>query len=172
MRSHIKFAIIHTPSTANEEVSRMFSQRLHRSTILSLLLLAPLALLFAACGDTSSSSSTPTAQPKLQRTFDTSDGKLHLQLTISPDQPGNNTFTVMVSDAKTGKAVSDAHVQLFTTMLDMAMGTDSADLQSSGNGQYTTQGQLSMSGDWQIGVQVRTSDSQVHKAQVKISTTS
>jgi hypothetical protein len=151
----------------------MFSLRFHKNSVVAMLLLSLLVLLLAACDSTSSTSTPTTTTPsKLQRAFDTSDSKLHLQLTISPDQPGDNTFTVGVTDAQSGKPVTGAQVQLFTTMLDMAMGTDSTNLQASGNGQYTTQGQLSMSGDWQIGVQVRTADSQVHKAQIKITTLS
>ena len=131
----------------------------HRNKILSFLLLGVLIILLAACSGatTTQSPSTNTTQSSLQR---------------SMDQPGNNTFTVSVKDAQSGKAATDAQVQMFTTMLDMAMDTDSANLQANGNGQYSTQGELSMAGKWQIGIQVRTSDSQLHKAQINISTQS
>ena len=151
----------------------MLSQRFRIHNSLLLLFLGVFAMLLVACGGTTNTpSSTTTTQAKLQRSMDTSDGKFHLQLTITPDQAGNNTFTVSVTDAKSGKPLTGAQVQLFTTMLDMAMGTDSADLQSTGNGQYSTQGELSMAGNWQIGIQIRTADSQLHKDQIKISTTS
>jgi hypothetical protein len=171
-RFSTKFAIIHTTPLANEEVSPMHPFRFRRYHGLLLLLLAAFSILCAACGGTSTSSSSPIKQSSLQRSLSTSDGKFNLELTITPDQQGNNTFTVTVKDAKSGQPISNAQVQLFTTMLDMAMGTDNAQLQSSGNGQYTTQGQLSMAGNWQIGIQIRTSDSQVHKAQIKIATSS
>jgi len=55
-------------------------------------------------------------------------------------------------------------------MLDMDMGTNTVALQPNGPGSYRTQGELSMSGHWQIRILVRTADDVLHEATIKLDT--
>jgi copper transport protein len=100
----------------------------------------------------------------------TSDGMFQIQFTVTPNHLGLNTFTVNVDDANSGKPATNLQVQLSTTMLEMAMGTDTLDLPSSGNGHYSTQGTLAMAGNWEIHMLLRTPDATLHEAQVQLST--
>ena len=55
-------------------------------------------------------------------------------------------------------------------MLDMDMGTDTVNLQPNGHGSFSASGDLAMSGNWQIRIQVRTPDSSLHEAKVDLFT--
>jgi copper transport protein len=100
-------------------------------------------------------------------TLKTSDNTLTVQLTVSPARFGPNTFTVIARDSS-GKVQSNVGVTIYTTMLDMDMGTNSLDLQPDSKGNFTGTGDLDMSGHWQLRVQIRTVDNKLHEAQVKI----
>jgi len=93
-----------------------------------------------------------------------------VKLNVNPNRFGTNTFTVTVIDNHTGKPTSDVGVSLYTTMLDMDMGTDSINLLPDGKGNFRGHGDLSMSGDWQIRIQIRTPDNSLHEANVKLYT--
>lgn len=68
---------------------------------------------------------------------------------------------------RAGKAVEDVEITLYTTMQDMAMGTDSVVLHANGSGQFSaTSDVLNMGGHWSIGITVQTADHIVHKAGV------
>ena len=75
-----------------------------------------------------------------------------------------------VTDAQSGQQLgaNQAGVVIYTTMLDMAMGTDSVNLQPDGKGGFSGSGDLSMGGDWDIQVQIRTLDNTLHKTDFKI----
>jgi copper transport protein len=105
-------------------------------------------------------------------TMKTSDGKYSVTLNVNPNQFGTNVFTVTVTDLSTGKQLgaNQASVTIFTTMLDMDMGTQSASLQSNGKGGFSASGELSMGGNWQIQVLLRTPDGKLHEANFKIYT--
>ncbi|MBA2392781.1 MAG: FixH family protein [Ktedonobacteraceae bacterium] len=137
-----------------------------------ILLSIGMGFLLIACGTTGGSStqagSTPTTG--FHTSAKTSDGMFLLQFSVTPNTFGTNAFTVSVEDATSKKPVADLTVQLTTTMLDMNMGTDSISLQSKGDGQYSTQGQLSMGGNWEIGMHIRTPDKTLHEAKVKLYT--
>jgi hypothetical protein len=75
-----------------------------------------------------------------------------------------------VQDASSKQPVSHLRVQLFTTMLDMAMGTDTLSLQAQSNGTYSAQRELSMGGHWEISIELRGPDATLHKAQVELTT--
>lgn len=140
--------------------------RKHRS-----LLAVPLLLVvLTACASTSSQTPTSGGTPAFHTQLHTSDGALLLQLTVTPNHLGSNLFTVAVQDARTKQPVSDLQVQLLTTMLDMAMGTDTLPLQAQGNGTYSAQGALSMGGHWEITILLRASGTTQHKAQVQFIT--
>ncbi|MDQ2716071.1 MAG: copper resistance protein CopC [Chloroflexota bacterium] len=100
----------------------------------------------------------------------TTDGKYRLMLNITPNRFGPNVFTVTVIEPHTGKPTTNAGVTIYTTMLDMDMGTDTLNLQLDGHGHFSGSGDLSMSGNWRIGIQVRTPDNTLHRANVQIVT--
>ena len=105
-------------------------------------------------------------------TATTSDGKYSVTLSVSPNKFGSNVFTVEVTDARSGKKLgaNDVGVTVYTTMLDMDMGTDSLDLQSNNQGGFSATGDLAMGGNWGIKVQLRTPDNQLHAANFRIYT--
>jgi len=114
---------------------------------------------------------TPVAKP-FNGSVKTSDGKYTVALNINPNRFGTNVFTVEVTDASTGKTLgaNEVSVTLFTTMLDMAMGTDSVSLPPDGKGGFSGSQDLVMSGDWGIEIQLRTPDQTLHEANFKITT--
>lgn len=112
-----------------------------------------------------------TAHTKpFNQTVTTTDGKFKLMLNVTPNRFGPNVFTVTVSDPHTGKPTTNAGVTIYTTMLDMDMGTDTLNLQLDGHGHFSGSGDLSMSGTWRISIQVRTPDNTLHRANVELFT--
>ena len=103
-------------------------------------------------------------------TLKTSDNKFTVKLNINPNRFGTNLFTVSVVDNSTGQATTNIGVSLFTTMLDMDMGTDTVNLQPDGKGHFSAPGDLAMGGNWEIRVQIRTPDNTLHGAAVKLFT--
>ncbi len=103
-------------------------------------------------------------------TAHTKDGKFTVTLGINPNRFGTNVFTVSAVDTATGKLATNIGVTLYTTMLDMDMGTDSLNLLPDGKGQFSGSGDLSMPGNWEIRIQIRTPDSTLHEASVKLVT--
>jgi copper transport protein len=135
------------------------------------LLLGWVLLLLVACGGGSSSqgqSATPTATSSFQTTVETTDKMFRVQFNVTPNQLGTNTFTVVVKNANGSDPTSPLQVRLSTTMLDMDMGTDTFDLQPNGKGQYSAQDDLGMNGNWQVDIDLQTSDHTLHKATVPL----
>ncbi len=105
------------------------------------------------------------------QTVHTQDGKFNATLVINPNRFGTNVFTVSVADNATGKPVTtNVGVVLYTTMLDMDMGTQSVNLLPDGHGHFSARADLSMPGNWQIRIQIRTLDNTLHEAIVNINT--
>ena len=100
----------------------------------------------------------------------TTDGKFAVTLTVNPNRFGTNVFTVSAVDNSTGASTTNIGVSLYTTMLDMDMGTDTVNLLPDGKGHFSAPGDLSMAGDWQIRIQIRTPDNTLHEASVKLLT--
>jgi len=113
--------------------------------------------------------STGTTQA-FNTTVRTTDNKFTVKLNVNPNRFGTNIFTVTVIDSSTGKPTTDVGVSLYTTMLDMDMGTDAVNLRPDGKGHFSSPGDLSMSGDWQIRIQIRTADNTLHEARVHLFT--
>ncbi len=110
----------------------------------------------------------PTGTAKAYRTtVKTTDGKFTIELTVNPNTAGPNVFTVSVIENSTGKPTTDVGVSLYTTHLDMDMGTDTVNLQPDGKGHYSALADLVMGGHWQLRIQVRTPDNTLHEATVK-----
>lgn len=109
--------------------------------------------------------STATISP-FRTTIQTFDGDFTLILAIAPNHAGTNAFTMRVVD-RAGKPADHVEITLYTTMQDMAMGTDSVVLRADGAGQFSaTSDVLSMGGHWAIGITIQTADHLVHKAGV------
>ncbi len=115
---------------------------------------------------------TPVAPSKpFTTTMKTTDGKFTFTLNVTPNQFGDNVFTVSVLDSK-GQPDTNVGVSLYTTMLDMSMGTDAVNLQPDGKGRFSAHGTLDMGGNWQIRVQIRAPDDTLHEQKVKFFTPS
>ncbi len=103
-------------------------------------------------------------------TAPTKDGKFRVTLSVNPNRFGTNVFTVSVVDSATGKPETNIGVSLYTTMLDMDMGTDTVNLLPDGKGHFSGTGDLAMPGDWEIRIQIRTPDATLHETSVKLVT--
>lgn len=100
----------------------------------------------------------------------TKDNKFTVKLNVNPNRFGTNVFTVTVIDNSTAKPTTNVGVSLYTTMLDMDMGTDSVNLRPDGKGHFSAPGDLAMSGNWQLRIQIRTPDDTLHEATVRLFT--
>jgi copper transport protein len=96
----------------------------------------------------------------------TTDNKFTVTLNVNPNRFGTNAFTVSVIDNSTHTPTTNVGVSLYTTMLDMEMGTDSINLLPDGKGHFSANGDLSMGGHWQVRIQIRTPDNTLHEAKV------
>jgi copper transport protein len=127
-------------------------------------LLPPVAPVQASQGITP----LPVASVKpFNATAQTSDKLYTIQLNVSPNRFGPNVFTVKVLD-RNGKQDSNVGVSIYTTMLDMDMGTDTINLQPDGKGSFKATGDLSMPGHWQLRIQIRTLDNKLHETKVRL----
>jgi len=128
-------------------------------------------ILLVASGQSGSLQSIPTptagntALP-FHTTLKTSDGILQLELNITPNRLGKNTFLMDVKSASSGLPVIDEEAQIFTTMLDMDMGTGVVIFQADGNGRYSAQANLPMDGNWDMHIQML--DGGIHIAKLKV----
>ena len=136
------------------------------------MLLGWLVLLLTACGGGSNSqgqSPSPTPTSSFQTTVKTSDQMFLIQLHVTPNQLGTNSFTVVVKKANGSNPTSPLHVRLHSTMLDMNMGTDTFDLPQNGKAQqYSAQNFLDMGGNWEISIDLQTPDQTLHTASVHL----
>ena len=103
-------------------------------------------------------------------TAPTKDGKFKVTLSVNPNRFGTNVFTVNAVDTATGKLATNIGVSLYTTMLDMDMGTDTVNLLPDGKGHFSGSGDLAMPGNWEIRIQIRTPDATLHETSVKFVT--
>ena len=124
-----------------------------------LLVLSATALMvmlcLAACSGSSTGSSSGTSKSAFAQTQTVSNYAVTLR--VSPAKFGYNTFSVTLKDSRSGASVSNATVEIFTTMLDMDMGTQSTGLKpaaGASQGVYSGGGELSMAGNWQLAVKV------------------
>lgn len=114
----------------------------------------------------------PHPQPTtLVRPFHTSvqtlDGAFTIALDITPNHAGPNHIHMQVMENHTHTVATHVTITLYTTMQDMAMGTDSVVLHAEGGGQFSaTSDILSMGGHWALGITIQTSNHVIHKAGV------
>ncbi len=161
---------------------KRLTNNIHRQSVmlrwepaLGVAVLVAAGLMSVFAGTLSVVPTTTTQQPGAKTppftsTIHTSDGKFTALLEVNPNRFGANVFTVTVTDSSTGKIDTNVGVNISTTMLDMDMGTDSISLLPDGKGHFSGSGDLSMSGNWQISVQIRTTDHSLHEAKVDIVT--
>ena len=124
-----------------------------------------------AAGSTQQQQPAPTGQSKpFEATVKTSDAKFLVTLNVNPNRFGTNVFTVTVVDSKSNKATTNVGVALYTTMTDMDMGTQNVNLLPDGKGHFSASGDLTMAGNWEIRIQIRTPDNTLHEATVKLLT--
>ena len=113
----------------------------------------------------------PASKPQAYTTTaPTKDGKFKVTLSVNPNRFGTNVFTVSAIDTATGKPATNIGVSLYTTMLDMDMGTDTVNLLPDGKGHFSGSGDLAMPGNWEIRIQIRTPDATLHETSVKLVT--
>ncbi|HVB23782.1 MAG TPA: CopD family protein [Ktedonobacteraceae bacterium] len=113
---------------------------------------------------------TPGKTSVYNATAQTTDNTFTVKLNINPNRFGTNVFTVTIIDNGTSKATTNVNVSLFTTMLDMDMGTDTVALQSNSKGSYSASGELAMGGHWEIRVAIHALDGTFHEAIFKLFT--
>jgi len=117
---------------------------------------------------TSTQQQQPTENVKpFNTTMKTTDSKFTIMLNVNPNRFGTNIFTVSVVDNSTGKPTTNVGVSLYTTMLDMDMGTDTVNLLPDEQGHFSASGDLSMGGNYQIRIQIRTPNNTLHEARVQ-----
>jgi len=143
---------------------------LRRKAVWTSLLLLCVGVI-SGCGSAPPPSLTPQAAPPFHETLETRDGTFTITLDITPNRSGTNVFLAQVMDNRTGEPAARVIITLYTTMQDMAMGTDSLVLHADGNGQFSaTSGNLSMAGHWAIGIAIQASDQSMHQAGVSFVT--
>ncbi|SRR5258707_6992394 len=144
--------------------------------LLSLFMLLPGTALLSGCGGTATAT-TPTPPPTpaqsiplarpLHTIVQTFDKDFTITLDITPNRSGPNHFNARIIDNRAHKPAAHVTVTLYTTMQDMAMGTDSVALHGEGSGQFgATSDVLIMAGDWALGITIQTADHVTHKAGV------
>ena len=165
--------------TRCEERLARYTQRLMRvlrfEPMLGVAVLLCVGLMNVFAGTLAPSASTsPRPAPSRSTTFHTTattlDGTFTVALAVNPNRAGTNTFTVGVSERSSGRAVTNIGVSLYTTHLDTDIGTGTVNLQPDGTGHFSARGDLTLSGHWQIRMQIRTLDNTLHEATVKLLT--
>ncbi len=143
--------------------------------VLGVAVLLALALTNVFAGTVSAVTTTTHSQSggktlPFTSTVHTTDNKFTALLEVNPNRFGANVFTVTVTDNSTGKVDTNVNVNISTTMLDMDMGVDIISLLPDGKGHFSGSGDLAMSGNWEISIQIRTADHTLHEANVHIVT--
>jgi copper transport protein len=118
----------------------------------------------------SGQSATGSSRP-FTTTVSTTDNKFTVTLTVTPNRFGTNVFTVSVLDSN-GTQDTNVGVSLYTTFLDSEIGTTTINLQPDNKGHFSASGDLSMGGNWQIRIQIRTPDNTLHETTVNLFTAS
>jgi len=108
--------------------------------------------------------------PPWSATVFTADRLILVTLEVGPNQSGTNSFAVNLVAMRTGRAITNASVSLFTTMLDMKMATTSVLMHPDGRGHFHGRGELLMGGDWDIRILIRTADQRRHETRIHLLT--
>jgi hypothetical protein len=138
---------------------------------IAVLVCSGLMSVFAGTLLPASANQTVTQQSTAVKPFhtvvQTTDKQFSLTVTVSPNRFGSNICTVSVLDSK-GKPDTQVDVSVYTTSLDMDMGTDVWNLKPDGQGHFSQEIDFDMSGHWQVRVAVRTSQGTLHEATLSV----
>ncbi|HTK11651.1 MAG TPA: copper resistance protein CopC [Ktedonobacteraceae bacterium] len=126
--------------------------------------LLPAALLQPA-GD-SFARSSGSARPVVQ-TIQTTDGLFTAMLTVSPNHQGPNAFTLHILKQPSISA-SQLTISIDATQPGMDMGIVTVHLRPDEKGNFTGNGNFSMSGKWRLSLSIRTPDAVFHRAQIEV----
>jgi copper transport protein len=162
-----------------ESIQRQVSQLsrvLRWQPLLGVAILLCTGLLNVFAGTLQPAITTPTppstqqaASKPFATTLQTQDKAFTVKLSISPNTFGTNVFTVSVFD-KNGTPTTNVGVSLYTSSLDMDMGIDKINLQPDGKGHFSANGDISMPGNWEVRVEIRTPDNTLHKGTARFYT--
>jgi hypothetical protein len=111
----------------------------------------------------------PTTLP-WSATVLTTDRLILVTLEVDPNRTGINSFTVKLAAIGSGRAITNASISMFTTMLDMKMATTSLVLHPDGSGSFHGKGELAMGGDWEIRFLIRIANQSQQEAQIRLLT--
>ena len=155
--------------------TRPLTQILRWEPVLGVAVLVCVGLMNVFAGTLSPTASAPpqavkSASTPFHTTVKTTDGKFTLALAVSPNTAGPNVFMVSVIENATGRPTTNVGVSLYTTHLDMDMGTDTLNLQPDGKDHFSASGDLVMGGHWQIRIQVRTLENTLHEVKITMLT--
>ncbi len=162
-----------------ERQGRRLINTLRWEPLLGVAVLLCTGLLTVFSGTLVPATTTPVQQPvqpvpttpsnPFTTTVKTTDKQFSLTFNVTPNQFGNNEFTVSVLNSK-GQPDTNVGVSLYNTMLDMDMGTRHVNLQPDGKGHFKGSDQLDMSGHWGVRIDVRTPSGGTSHATVYFST--
>jgi len=162
-----------------ERQGRRLMSTLRWEPLLGIAVLLCTGLLTVFSGTLVPATATQTQQPvqpvptvpsnPFTTTVKTTDGQFTLTFNVTPNQFGNNEFTVSVLNSK-GQPDTGVGVSLYNTMVDMDMGTRHLNLQPDGQRHFKGSDQLDMSGHWQVRIDVRTASGGTSHATVNFST--
>ena len=111
----------------------------------------------------------PTSKPEkgYKTAAPTTDLRFMLLLTITPDSPGMNDFTIQVLNGYDQKVIN---VSLSLTLTEnMSTTSQVINFQPNGQGEFTARVNLATSNYWTAQFQVRTPDNTLHEASTTIS---
>ena len=159
-----------------ERQGRRLINMLRWEPLLGVAVLLCTGLLTVFSGTLVPATTTPVQQPvpttpsnPFTTMVKTTDKQFSLTFNVTPNQFGNNEFTVSVLNSK-GQPDTNVVVSLYNTMLDMDMGTRRVNLQPDGKGHFKGNDQLDMSGHWGVRIDVRTLSGGTSHATVYFST--
>jgi copper transport protein len=156
-----------------ERQTHLLSTLLRWESVLGIAVLVCSGLMSVFAGTLlpASANQTVTQQSTAVKPFhtvvQTTDKQFSLTVTVSPNRFGSNICTVSVLDSK-GKPATQVDVSVYTTSLDMDMGTDVWNLKPDGQGHFSQEIDFDMSGHWQVRVAVRTSQGTLHEATLSV----
>ena len=111
---------------------------------------------------------TTGAARSIHSVAQTTDLAFTVTLDVTPNSAGPNRFIVDVVDAHTGAPVTTASIILSLSDTDMDMGIETTTMNPDKQGHFSAISNILMGGNWQVSIQIRTSDHTLHEAIFKI----
>jgi len=172
-RQPISLSLKRGAACSKKKPGLSFTHALHWASIVGIVALISLGLIQGAPGVFSSTRSpqqqnTLSARTVFHARMRTTDTRFIIVLDITTSRCCVNTFAMSVREAGSEKLVANVSLLLFTTLLDMRMGTDTVSVRPDGKGGFSAQSDLGMGGLWQLCIGIRTTDRRRHEACVKV----